>query len=146
MGVVKFNTLTLNIKDIAMIYTNKILLIEDNTIVIKITNRILNELGFYNIKIAENGNDALKLIDESYSLILLDIGLPDMNGFDLCCMLRKNNKYKDMPIIAHTTQTEDIEEKCKLAGVNDILIKPVSQVIFADKLSKWLDKKYIKVN
>lgn len=129
-----------------MIYTNKILLIEDNTIVIKITNRILNELGFYNIKIAENGNDALKLIDESYSLILLDIGLPDMNGFDLCCMLRKNNKYKDMPIIAHTTQTEDIEEKCKLAGVNDILIKPVSQVIFADKLSKWLDKKYIKVN
>ncbi len=118
---------------------HKVLLIDDNPINIKIGVIHLKELGFTNVETAINGLKALALIDESYSLVLLDICLPDINGFDLCKMLREKVNYKKIPIIAVTTFTENIHDKCCVAGIDDVVSKPVAIKILQDKINKWLN-------
>ncbi|MBA3751004.1 MAG: response regulator [Nitrosopumilus sp.] len=121
-------------KEIVMNKRNIILLIDDNPINLKISSIQLKDLGFNDIVIAKNALEALELMDESISLVLLDIGLPDINGLDLCTMLRKKVNYKKLPIIAVTAFTDNIHEKCTLADIDDVINKPVDMNILSATL------------
>lgn len=113
---------------------NKILLIEDNQIVSRITKAILlKELNCQEVDIAETGKAALELVDQKiYDLILMDIGLPDTDGCTVTKAIRSNpsNPNSQVAIIGVTAHAEDEEkEKFLEVGMNRVIIKPLTDIV-----------------
>ncbi|MHB1688142.1 MAG: PAS domain-containing hybrid sensor histidine kinase/response regulator [Ignavibacteriaceae bacterium] len=115
----------------------KILLAEDNFINQKVATRILADAG-YNTDAVNNGAEAFEAIKEkSYSLVLMDVQMPEVDGLTATQMIRKlGNEKSKLPIIAITAHAlAGDKEKCIEAGMNDYLSKP----IIADKMIAMLD-------
>ncbi len=129
--VVKFD----NIKEKRAKY--KILLAEDNLINQKVAIRMLNDAGF----ICESVNDGRKAVDAvingNFNLILMDVQMPEMDGFEATEAIRKlNNNKNNIPIIAITAHALlGDKEKCLNAGMNDYVTKP----IIAENLIRTMD-------
>ena len=83
------------------------------------------------------GNEALDALDkDSYDLVLLDIGLPDMSGFDVCKSIRRNS---DIPIIFLTSRTDDIDQILGLElGADDYVTKPFSPRVLTARIRSRL--------
>ncbi len=81
--------------------------------------------------------------DKYYDFVFLDIGLPDIDGFEVA----KEMRYKEVergytPIIGITGyNTDEDKEKCFLVGMDEVTIKPVKQEEFNEILQRWLSKK-----
>jgi two-component system, sensor histidine kinase and response regulator len=103
----------------------KILLAEDNIINQKLVLRLLENDG-HEIKIANNGIEVLSFFKiDSYDAILMDIQMPEMDGFETTIAIRK--KDKKIPIIALTAHAmKGDREKCLMAGMNGYLSKPIN--------------------
>jgi len=109
-------------------YPLKVLLVEDNLVNQKIAKMMLEDLGCQ-VDILDNGYDVLKdayaLID--YDIIFMDVGLPDMSGFDIVSRLRQEIYLKRTPIIAMTAHVLDQDRKKAFeVGMDKILAKPIS--------------------
>ena len=103
---------------------NKTILIVDDTVEnLDILGELLNK---YDVIDAINGKDALEIVkDEQIDLILLDIMMPEMDGFEVCKILQSNIETKDIPIIFITAKTdEDSIEKAYDMGGLDYVTKP----------------------
>lgn len=114
-----------------------VLLAEDNMINQKVSIKILNRAG-YNVTAVSNGAEVLDAVDKyKFDLILMDIQMPEVDGYAATKELRKlNNGYSKIPIIALTAHALiGDREKCIEAGMNDYLTKP----IVADKLIVKID-------
>lgn len=118
----------------------KLLIVDDDKDIRNIIKIYTNSEG-YDIVEAENGYDALKLIDNSFHLILLDIMLPDMDGFHICEKVRRDY---DIPIIFLSAKGEDID---KLAGfklgADDYITKPFNPMELIARINANV-KRYIK--
>ena len=91
---------------------SKILIVDDIPKNIQMAMNILKNEG-YKMFYAKSGEMALKLVDEhQFDLILLDIMMPDMNGFDVCLKLKSSEKTKNIPIIflSGKDSSSDIEQ------------------------------------
>lgn len=116
----------------------KILLVEDNEANIKITTLMLREMEYTNIQIARTGNEALEFISTEYDLVILDVGLPDMSGVDVCLQMRKLIENKRLPIICHTAFGESEKQQYLEAGMNDYIAKPINFDDFTRVINNWL--------
>ncbi len=116
----------------------KVLVVEDvalNQLLLKI---ILTDFGF-EFDIASNGKIAIeKLQKNMYDIILMDLQMPEMNGFDATTYIR-NTMQSDIPIIALTADVTTIDvEKSKAAGMNDYISKPIDEKLLYSKIIKNL--------
>ena len=105
----------------------KIFIIEDETSIIQLVQHNLEKEGFV-VSSSINGNDGLKELKKFQpNLLLLDWMLPDLSGIDVCKNLRKDNSFKDLPIIMLTAKGEE-EDKVKglESGADDYITKPFS--------------------
>ena len=105
----------------------KIFIIEDEASIIKLVQHNLEKEGFI-VSSSENGNEGLKQLKKfEPNLLLLDWMLPDLSGIEICKHIRKDNKFKTLPIIMLTAKGEE-EDKIKglESGVDDYLTKPFS--------------------
>ena len=105
----------------------KIFIIEDETSIIQLVQHNLEKEGFV-VSSSINGNDGLKELKKFQpNLLLLDWMLPDLSGIDVCKNLRKDNSFKDLPIIMLTAKGEE-EDKVKGldTGAEDYMTKPFS--------------------
>ncbi len=103
----------------------QILVVEDDKMIQLFTPKIIESLG-YQVDIATDGKTTLeRYADGAYDLILMDIGLPDIDGDTVCRILREERNVT-IPIIGHTACGSVFIERCLAAGMNDVLIKPVS--------------------
>lgn len=122
-----------------------ILLVEDNDFNIMVARDELHSIiEGLNLDIAKNGKIALeKLQTEKFDLILMDLQMPEMNGFDATKTIRKlKGKIADVPIIAMTANTLESEiEKCLESGMNDFISKPFDTKILLEKISKLIRPK-----
>lgn len=102
----------------------KILIVEDDELIAEIERDYLEAEGFQ-VEIALDGKEGLKLaLEEEFELLILDIMLPGMNGFEIC---REVRKVKDVAIIMVTAQKEDIDKIRGLGlGADDYVVKPFS--------------------
>ncbi len=110
-----------------MIKNSRILIVDDVVDNIRVAMNILKE-DSYDFSFANNGAEALRLISEeaeSFDLILLDIMMPVMNGFDVCQKLKETPSTQDIPIIFLTAKIDidSITEGFRLGGV-DYITKP----------------------
>ena len=108
-----------------MNHPDKILIVDDVFLNIHMVKDILTENG-YDLHSATSGRKALEKVEsDNYDLILLDVRMPDMNGFDVCEQLRANPKTKDIPIIFLTGEDEaESIIKGFEAGAIDYVTKP----------------------
>ncbi len=105
--------------------TNKILVVEDERKIASFIKRGLVEAE-YEVDVASNGTDALKMVQEEekgYTLILLDLMLPDMDGFDICAKIRADGEQTPILILTARNSTEDKIKGLNI-GADDYLTKP----------------------
>ena len=121
-----------------------ILLVEDNAVNQEVARAILESLGC-RVDAAENGRHALAAIEKTcYDLILMDIQMPEMDGYDATRHIRERERReaaKRMPVIAVTANVlpED-REACLVAGMDDFLLKPFTQKELIRILKRWLPR------
>ncbi len=128
-----------------------ILLVEDNKLGQEMISSLLEELG-YSCKIAVNGNDALSLLKTTnFDLILMDIEMPLLNGYQTTEQIRANDN--SIPIIALTAHnTDEQRKKCIASGMNTAISKPFQkealQLLLTEQLGIYavhqLDPLYIE--
>lgn len=115
----------------------RILVVEDNEINSYIALRYLHEWGF-ETKLAENGQMALDILSgESFDLILMDIEMPVMDGYDATKAIRelKDSAKQSIPIIALTaTAVVEVQKKILDQGMNDYIIKPFNPSVLKEKI------------
>jgi len=116
-----------------------ILYVEDNFENRILVMRILNAEG-YTVTFAENATQALSAIDEhDFNLILMDINLPDIDGYTLTNQLRANPKVRKTPIIALTANVmKGDREKSLEAGCDGYIQKPLDVDALPAQISKFL--------
>ncbi|OPX54593.1 PAS domain S-box-containing protein [Oceanospirillum multiglobuliferum] len=124
----------------------RVLLVEDSITNQLIATRMLEALN-QQIEVANNGVEALQTLKERpFDLILMDLQMPEMNGYEATQLIRAQVKYQHIPIIAMTANvvTSD-KERCFEVGMNDFLPKPVNLSELRRLLLRWLphnDKTY----
>lgn len=118
---------------------SRILLVEDNEMNRDMLERRLLRKGF-EVLLAMDGEEGVILArEQSPDLILMDIGLPDMNGWDATKKLKSMNETNSIPIIALTAHaTEDDRNKSFDAGCDDYDTKPIRFKGLLDKINNLL--------
>lgn len=114
-----------------------VLVVEDDETIGKVIMRNLSKYGFFS-KLATNGQQAKSDFTQyDYNLVLMDLGLPDMDGLETTRMIRKLERDENpVPIIAITAGHSSNEE-CLQAGMNDYYIKPVLEKQLRFIIEKW---------
>jgi two-component system cell cycle response regulator DivK len=125
----------------------RILLVEDNNDALEIFAHALNFLG-YETTIAKNGTEAVDLAGtENPDLIMMDIMLPKMNGFEATAQLRNNPKTQFIPILAATSMAlPGDREKCLRAGCDGYLAKPFTHKELGFAIERLLEKRLAQNN
>jgi len=126
--------------------TVKILLVEDYKHSQIIVTRLLKKNNFESIVVVENGLQAYEQVQEQYyDLILMDMQMPVMNGFEATQKIRELDNYKETPIIALTAfAMKGDREKCLEAGATDYIPKPIDSQEFIEKVKYYTENKVIK--
>lgn len=117
----------------------KILMAEDYKHSQIIVTRLLKKSGFENIIVVENGEEALNICEhDNIDLILMDMQMPVMNGFEATGKIRDLEGYTDTPIIALTAfAMKGDREKCIEAGATDYIPKPIDSKEFIEKVKYY---------
>ncbi len=120
----------------------RILLAEDNVFNQQVAEGILKKLG-YSVDIVANGSEAVKSLENiSYSLVLMDVQMPDMDGYEATRLIRspisgvRNHRVPVIALTAHAMQGD--REKCLEAGMDDYIAKPITPEGMAEVLSRWI--------
>jgi CheY-like chemotaxis protein len=122
-----------------LVTRKKILLVDDAATILLVEQMILRKLP-YDLLTARNGLEALSIAEESQpDLILMDVNMPKMTGFEALRRLRQTEGTRDIPVIIVTTRSE--MENVQIAyesGCTDYITKPISQVELVEKVQNYL--------
>jgi DNA-binding response OmpR family regulator len=124
---------------ISLIHTCKILLVDDEEAIIKLVRTVMQKEGFSHIDEALTGASALKAIENrKYDLIVLDIMLPDLSGFELCPLIKQKT---DAPIIFLSAKSSDLDKLSGFAyGADDYITKPFNPLEVAARAKALLKR------
>ena len=115
-----------------------VLVVDDSVTVRKVTSRLLERNGM-NVITAKDGVDAMSVLEHhTPDLMLLDIEMPRMDGFEVATRVRNNPRLKDLPIIMITSRTGQKHQNRAMAiGVNDYLGKPYQESVLLERIAYW---------
>lgn len=124
----------------------KILLVEDYKHSQIIVTRLLKKNNFTSVVVVENGAEAVDQVSkQKFDLILMDMQMPVMNGFEATEKIRMMPEYKETPIIALTAfAMKGDKEKCLESGATDYIPKPIDSQEFVEKVKFYTSEKFIK--
>lgn len=117
----------------------KILVVDDEPDTAKLVQRSLEDKGLQ-VFVANDGPEGFNLAKQEHpDLIVLDLYMPDMNGFSLIKILKTDTNTEDIPIIVLTGQDmKGFREKCIMLGASDYLTKPFSAEVLVQEIRKYL--------
>lgn len=144
-GVLEQERMDNALGDSPMHHKGHILVAEDHEINQLAIRATLEHMGF-EVTLAADGQEVMKRLDEQrWKLIMLDLYMPEMNGFDTARKIRKIRQYDHTPILALTANgLKSDYEKCLEVGMNSILFKPINEQQIAEKLTIWINLKGLK--
>ncbi|MCT7544975.1 diguanylate cyclase [Aliarcobacter cryaerophilus] len=119
-----------------------ILVVDDMTTTLLLIHDLLKDT--YEVKIAKSGTKALEILESpnDIDLILLDIEMPEINGYDVCKRIKNNETIKNIPIIFITGRTSQEDEEYGLnLGAIDYITKPFNKAIVKLRIKNYLDLK-----
>jgi signal transduction histidine kinase/DNA-binding response OmpR family regulator len=120
----------------------KILLADDDMRNVFVLSNVLEGEGMI-YYIAGNGQEAVDMLEAhpDIEIVLMDIMMPEMDGFEASAMIRKNEKFRNLPIIALTAKAmKGMKEKCLAEGMSDYISKPIKVEQLLSLLRVWLFK------
>ena len=122
-----------------------ILVVDDNEMNRDLLARHIERQG-YTVTIAENGRQALEnLKRRAFDLILLDVLMPEMNGFQVLQRLKSNDTWRDIPVLMVSALEEmDIVVRCIEMGADDYLAKPFNPVLLRARVDSCLERKRLR--
>jgi two-component system, cell cycle response regulator len=125
--------------------TSSLLVVDDNSMNRIMLSRYITKLG-YQATMAENGRQALeKLQSEPFDLVLLDVEMPEMDGYQVLEHLKADPRLRDIPVIM-ISAVEELESvvKCIELGAQDYLPKPFNPVLLRARLTACLERKRLR--
>ena len=123
----------------------RLLVVDDNKVNRLLLGRGLEQQG-HRVAFAENGRQALDMLNNAeYDLILLDIQMPEMDGYQVLEKLKSNLDLRDLPVIV-TSALEELDSvvRCIEMGAEDYLTKPVNPVLLRARIGASLEKKRLR--
>lgn len=116
-----------------------LLLVEDVEVIQLATATLLENLNCF-VDVAGTGRQAIELCrTNNYDLILMDIGLPDIDGYVTTQEIRQLKNYENINIVALTAHAEaEVSQECRLAGMNSVITKPLTQAKAIDLLNTYI--------
>jgi excisionase family DNA binding protein len=119
----------------------KVLLVDDDTELVELMTRVLEEDGRFEVRVAGNGFDAGMMVKEYHpDLIVLDVMLPDINGKEVCHRVRADPALEDVRILCISGMIEDDKiQELKLSGADDFLHKPFDIEELIDRMCAQLE-------
>ena len=124
---------------LATIKGSRVLLVEDNDLNQEVATELLRDAGFI-VDLAENGQMALdKVSGADYDIVLMDMQMPVMDGVTATREIRKEARFKDLPVVAMTANVmQGDRDRCMAAGMNDHVAKPIEPEKLWEALLKWI--------
>ena len=118
-----------------------VMVVDDSVTVRKVTSRLLERHGM-NVLTAKDGVDAMLLLEEHMpDLMLLDIEMPRMDGFEVATQVRHDERLQHLPIIMITSRTgQKHRDRAMAIGVNDYLGKPYQESVLLESIALWSKK------
>jgi CheY-like chemotaxis protein len=118
----------------------KVLLVDDSSTTLMMERMILERRTTYECVTAMNGLEAVqKAVTERPDLILMDVVMPEMNGFEACRELRQRTDTRETPIILMTTRGEESYVEAGFqSGCNDYITKPINSMELVKLLQSYL--------
>lgn len=117
-----------------------VLIVDDDIKSVKLIDSIISPNNYEVLK-AYNGKDALNILEENpnIDLILLDVMMPDIDGFEVCSSIKKNKTYKGIPIILLTALTDDESQvRAFEVGAVDFICKPLNEEVVNARIKTHL--------
>lgn len=122
-----------------MLRKKRILVVEDEESLLKLETILLTVKGFEVIGAVTGSMAIEKIGSDVFDLVLLDIMLPDIDGFEVCRQLRKDPRTASVPIIMLTgKKNQDDHDRGVLCGANSYLVKPFKSAMIIDEINKLL--------
>ena len=117
----------------------RILLVDDEPSIVKMVGKRLEVEGF-DVVVAMDGQEGLaKAQAEHPDLIILDLMLPKLNGYEVCTMLKQDTRYQKIPVVMFTAKAQDKDEKLGMeCGANAYVRKPFRAQELMDKIRSLL--------
>ena len=117
----------------------RVLLVEDNVLNQEVATEILRSAGI-SVDIANNGKEAVEAVTNlPYDIVLMDVQMPVMGGYEATKRIRSIDKFKSLPIIAMTAHAmQGAREECLEAGMNDYISKPIDPDSLFLTIRKWM--------
>jgi DNA-binding response OmpR family regulator len=117
----------------------RVLIVEDEESLFKLETILLTVKGFEVIG-AFTGKMAIDKIGvEAFDLVLLDIMLPDIDGFEVCRQIRKDPRTADVPVIMLTgKKSQDDRDRGVLCGANSYIVKPFKSAMIIDEINRLI--------
>lgn len=104
----------------------KVLLVDDEKDIVEFLSYNLKQEGF-EVIVAYNGEEALTKMKESPNLVILDVMMPKLDGFEVCRKIRQDKEFENIPVIFLTAKVAELDEVRGLElGANDFIHKPIS--------------------
>ena len=124
---------------------NNLLVVDDNRVNRLLLGRALEQLG-HTVAFAENGRQALEALGQRRAdLILLDIEMPEMDGYQTLAALAADPRLRDVPVVMMSSVEEvDSVARCIEMGAEDYLFKPVNPVLLRARVAASLEKKRLR--
>lgn len=118
---------------------SRILVVEDVDINQQVLQEILASVGA-SVTITNNGIEAIRAVSEAeFDAVLMDIQMPEMDGYEATLAIRKQPGLQDLPIIATTAHAiKSDRERCLQVGMNDHVTKPIDAEDLVEKLASWI--------
>jgi CheY-like chemotaxis protein len=120
----------------------KVLIADDDMRTVYALSALLRDRGA-DVVVAETGREALRALDEHANVgaVLMDIMMPDMDGYEAMRRVREQQRFADLPLIALTARAMKGErERCEEAGASDYMTKPVDPSGLLSALQHWLTR------
>jgi DNA-binding response OmpR family regulator len=120
----------------------RILIVEDDPSVLRATSFILEKEG-YEVLTAVDGLGGLKKAkEENPDLLILDVMLPGIDGFEICHSLRAEAQTAHLPILMFSAKGQETDKTTGLkVGADEYLVKPVDREVLISKVATWLSAK-----
>jgi adenylate cyclase len=124
---------------------SRILVVDDIASNRDLLSRRLRREG-HQVETASEGSSALdRLVSEQFDLILLDLMMPGMSGFEVLCRLKSSSRTRHIPVIMISALNElDATVRCVEAGAEDYIPKPFNPILLRARISACLDKKWLR--
>ena len=122
-----------------------LLVVDDNRVNRLLLGRALEQLG-HTVTFAENGRQAIEILRQRpFDLVLLDIEMPEMDGYQVLEALAADPRLRDLPVVMMSSIEEvDSVARCIEMGAEDYLFKPVNPVLLRARVGASLEKKRLR--